>query len=338
MTTKLITEAVEQAIKTAGGAGGVAGNGINIKTLLDKAEGGDGVGVGAATVAIAAGIAGNVYTIVDKVPENKWSKGLMGGLGVVAGGVLAYQDYQTMKDSYAKSGEINLKDALSFAGNALAVAAGIALIANPAGATVAALTVGSVAFAGASLAVDKETDLFNDDIKAKLNDIALGKPIQDFFDTQVQDAVDSMLKNKEKLGELVDKIKDEITNSENHSPTKLLEKLLTPIMEFGINLSKEGDELSKEMEDLAEKIKDTLKDILDKIADLNLPNPFDDLPDDLAEAFAKWAGINRSGFHYFYDPIVLDLDGDGVITTQRALFNHNNISILAINEEERWAA
>ena len=127
-------------------------------------------------------------------------------------------------------------------------------------------------------------------------------------------------------------------------------------MEFGINLSKEGDELSKEMEDLAEKIKDTLKDILDKIADLNLPNPFDDLPDDLAEAFAKWAGINRSGFHYFYDPIVLDLDGDGIetiaydklkkavfdhdgmVTTQRALFNHNNISILAINEEERWAA
>jgi len=52
--------------------------------------------------------------------------------------------------------------------------------------------------------------------------------------------------------------------------------------------------------------------------------------------FAKWAGINRSGFHYFYDPIVLDLDGDGMITTQRALFNHNNISILAINEE-RWA-
>ena len=72
--------------------------------------------------------------------------------------------------------------------------------------------------------------------------------------------------------------------------------------------------------------------------------------------FAKWAGINRSGFHYFYDPIVLDLDGDGIetitydklkkavfdhdgmVTTQRALFNHNNISILAINEEERWAA
>ncbi|UYZ69715.1 hypothetical protein LP090_13010 (plasmid) [Moraxella bovis] len=83
--------------------------------------------------------------------------------------------------------------------------------------------------------------------------------------------------------------------------------------------------------------------------DFKLPNPFDDLADDLAEVFAKWTGINRSGFHYFYDPIVLDLDGDGIetiahdklkkavfdhdgmIATQRALFNHNNISILAIN-------
>ncbi|UZA21515.1 hypothetical protein [Moraxella bovis] len=203
MTTKLITEAVEQAIKTAGGAG----NGINIKTLLDKAEGGDGVGVGAATVAIAAGIAGTAHTIIEKSPEGKWAKGIV-GLGAIAGVALAYQDYQTMKDSYTKSGEINLKDALSFAGNALAVAAGIALIANPAGATVAALTVGSVAFAGASLAVDKETDLFNNDIKDKLNDIALGKPIQDFFDNQVGDAVEKMLENREKLGELVDKIKD----------------------------------------------------------------------------------------------------------------------------------
>ena len=135
-----------------------------------------------------------------------------------------------------------------------------------------------------------------------------------------------------RLGKFVSEAIDEARKSENHSPTKLLEKLLTPIMEFGINLSKEGDELSKEMEDLAEKIKDTLKDILDKIADLNLPNPFDDLPDDLAEAFAKWAGINRSGFHYFYDPIVLDLDGDGIETIthdklKKAVFDHDGDGI-----------
>ena len=116
-------------------------------------------------------------------------------------------------------------------------------------------------------------------------------------------------------------------------------------------------ELAKEVSDTFKEVSDDLADAFDKYRqaaedsfnkwkqqaedffdDFKLPNPFDDLPDDLAEAFAKWAGINRSGFHYFYDPIVLDLDGDGVITTQRALFNHNNISILAINEEERWAA
>ncbi|OPH35828.1 helix-turn-helix domain-containing protein, partial [Moraxella equi] len=61
-------------------------------------------------------------------------------------------------------------------------------------------------------------------------------------------------------------------------------------------------------------------------------NPFDDLPDDLAEAFAKWAGINRSGFHYFYDPIVLDLDGDGIETIahdklKKAVFDHDGDGI-----------
>lgn len=82
----------------------------------------------------------------------------------------------------------------------------------------------------------------------------------------------------------------------------------------------------------------SISQFIKSVTDFELPNPFGDLADDLAEVFAKWTGINRSGFHYLYDPIVLDLDGDGVITTQRVLFNHNNISILAINEEEKWAA
>ncbi|UZA25213.1 putative Ig domain-containing protein [Moraxella bovis] len=250
------------------------------------------------------------------------------GLGAIAGVALAYQDYQTMKDSYTKSGEINLKDALSFAGNALAVAAGIALIANPAGATVAALTVGSVAFAGASLAVDKETDLFNNDIKDKLNDIALGKPIQDFFDNQVGDAVEKMLENREKLGELVDKIKDEITNSENHSPTKLLEKLLTPIMEFGISLSKDGDKLSDEIGDIAKKAWEFTKEVWDKIADW-LENPTDWLPDIVKD----WLDIPRSGEYYVYDPLTLDLNGNGIIDVigtdgyKGALFDHDGDGI-----------
>ncbi|MDH9220111.1 hypothetical protein PYL83_12865, partial [Moraxella lacunata] len=119
------------------------------------------------------------------------------------------------------------------------------------------------------------------------------------------------------------------------------------------NLADAFDKYRQAAEDAFNKWKQQAEDFFD---DFKLPNPFDDLPDDLAEAFAKWAGINRSGFHYFYDPIVLDLDGDGIetiaydklkkavfdhdgmVTTQRALFNHNNISILAINEEERWAA
>lgn len=34
----------------------------------------------------------------------------------------------------------------------------------------------------------------------------------------------------------------------------------------------------------------------------------------MAQFFVDWANMNRSGFHYFYDPLVLDLDGDGIET------------------------
>ena len=346
-------------VGTIGKVGTVAGNGTNGTAVVTNAGNFNIGGVVAASSLLITGAVETASVVANKnsLAEmiGKSDAKAIGKLNTVAAGVLAAMDAKNLYDTYTNTGEVNLKDALSFAGNVLAVGAGIAMMSNPFGLAVGAFALASVAFAGASIATDKDTDLINHgaergqefgrrvedaltNIKEKANDITLGKPIQDFFDNQVQDAVDNMLKNKEKLGELVDKIKEEVVKSENHSPTDLLEKLLTPIMKFGIGLSEKGDELSKEMEDLAEKIKDTLKDILDKIADLNLPNPFDDLPDDLAEAFAKWAGINRSGFHYFYDPIVLDLDGDGVITIQRALFNHNNISILAINEEERWAA
>jgi|GEM_PF-3202812 len=170
------------------------------------------------------------------------------------------------------------------------------------------------------------------------------------------------------------KIADAYKNAEQavKDGVKTAEKAVKEATQKAEQIAKE---LAKEVSDTFKEVSDDLADAFDKYRqaaedafnkwkqqaedffdDFKIPNPFDDLPDDLAEAFAKWAGINRSGFHYFYDPIVLDLDGDGIetiaydklkkavfdhdgmVTTQRALFNHNNISILAINEEERWAA
>lgn len=36
--------------------------------------------------------------------------------------------------------------------------------------------------------------------------------------------------------------------------------------------------------------------------------------DDLAGELARWLGLNRDGKHYFVDPLVLNLDGDGIET------------------------
>lgn len=150
-----------------------------------------------------------------------------------------------------------------------------------------------------------------------------------------------------RLGKFVSEAIDEARKSKNHSPTELLEKLLTPIMEFGISLSKEGDKLSDEIGDIAKKAWEFTKEVWDKIADW-FENPTDWLPDIVKD----WLDIPRTGEYYVYDPLTLDLNGNGVIDVigtdgyRGALFDHNGdgvmisyqINIPAINEEERWVA
>ncbi|STY99461.1 Uncharacterised protein [Moraxella lacunata] len=131
----MITNLIKEAIETVGDTGGVIGNDININTLIGQVESGDVIGRIAAGASILTGMADTAHTIIDKSPKGKWAKGI-GVLGGVAGAVLAYKDVQSMRDTYVKSGEINLGNALSFAGNALAVAAGSAMFFNPAGAAV----------------------------------------------------------------------------------------------------------------------------------------------------------------------------------------------------------
>ena len=214
--------------------------------------------------------------------------------------------------------------------------------------------------------------------KNTLNDIASGKAFRDSMDKlapKIGEAAinmdkainEAMANSAEKVNDAIQKATDAYKTAEQKiadayktaeqavkDGVKTAEKAVKEATQKAEQIAKE---LAKEVSDTFKEVSDDLADAFDKYRqaaenafnkwkqqaedffdDFKLPNPFDDLPDDLAEAFAKWAGINRSGFHYFYDPIVLDLDGDGVITTQRALFNHNNISILVINEEERWAA
>ncbi|AWY19817.1 hypothetical protein [Moraxella bovis] len=70
----------------------------------------------------------------------------------------------------------------------------------------------------------------------------------------------------------------------------------------------------------------------------------DDLSDTLTDLLEDWLDIPRSGEYYVYDPLTLDLNGNGIIDVigtdgyKGALFIHDNLNIPAINEEKRWVA
>ncbi|WP_151712762.1 calcium-binding protein [Acinetobacter bereziniae] len=58
---------------------------------------------------------------------------------------------------------------------------------------------------------------------------------------------------------------------------------------------------------------------LDKLFD---PNNISKWVDDVTPDFIKdWFGLNREGQHYYYDPLILDLDGDGIETVAHNKLN-----------------
>ncbi|AWY19819.1 hypothetical protein LP123_04425 [Moraxella bovis] len=84
-----------------------------------------------------------------------------------------------------------------------------------------------------------------------------------------------------------------------------------------------------------------MKQVGDFFAKFDFPNiPTDWLPDIVKD----WLDLPRTGEYYVYDPLTLDLNGNGVIDVigtdgyKGALFIHDNLNIPAINEEERWVA
>ncbi|WP_158081038.1 hypothetical protein [Moraxella lacunata] len=125
------------------------------------------------------------------------------------------------------------------------------------------------------------------------------------------------------------------------------------------------DKTKKLPKDIIDKTKELVKDIVDKGKELfdkvfkepnlfdklkeqfdNFDFPFDftDVYDWLPDIVKDWLDIPRSGEYHIYDPLTLDLNGNGIIDVigtdgyKGALFIHDNLNIPAINEEERWVA
>ena len=208
--------------------------------------------------------------------------------------------------------------------------------------------------------------------KNTFNDITSGKAFRDSIDKlapKVGEAAinmdkainEAMANGAEKVNDAIQKATDAYKTAEQKiaDAYKTAEQALKDGVKTAEEAVKEATQKAEQIaKELAKEVSDTFKEVSDDLADafdkyrqaaedsfnkwkqqaedffddFKLPNPFDDLPDDLAEAFAKWAGINRSGFHYFYDPIVLDLDGDGIETIthdklKKAVFDHDGDGI-----------
>ncbi|MBR6026670.1 MAG: hypothetical protein IK065_03620, partial [Neisseriaceae bacterium] len=144
---------------------------------------------------------------------------------------------------------------------------------------------------------------------------------------------------KESAQELMKGIDDLSAKIDGRDPSlgkSILEKLLpivkelnkitndieNNIAEFADDIKKSAQELMKDIDDFFEKIdgRDPSwgKLILDKVLKLtdylnnDLNNWFEEQFDWLPDDFKEWLELNRSGKFHIYDPLVLDLDGDGI--------------------------
>ncbi|OBX50292.1 hypothetical protein [Moraxella nonliquefaciens] len=91
---------------------------------------------------------------------------------------------------------------------------------------------------------------------------------------------------------------------------------------------------------------DPAKENITKVADIITKRivEIEKIWDEMGEIATTHQKLPRTGEYHIYDPLTLDLNGNGIIDVigtdgyKGALFVHDNLNIPAINEEERWVA
>lgn len=142
--------------------------------------------------------------------------------------------------------------------------------------------------------------------------------------------LETVLESDKAFKEFTEKAKEAFTNTESFIDG--LSRILEPVAEFARDIAgikdDDGDyddaisKIKKVFEKIFENAKEGWDNIIEKILDL---------PDYIADQLPKWLGLNRNGKHYFYDPLVLDLDGDGIETLAHnkkkgAMFDFNCVN------------
>ena len=90
--------------------------------------------------------------------------------------------------------------------------------------------------------------------------------------------------------------------------SEVLNDIKTAIEETKSQIENAVKAITDTITDIFEGVKDLAKDLFDNSGIKELADEY--LPDLIKD----WLGLNREGQHYFYDPLVLDLDGDGIET------------------------
>ena len=281
------------------------GNGTNAGTTFNQLKGENLVGFGLATVSMVAGAVNTTELITQRPLATSTIRGvnIFGGLAAIG---LAVLDWRNMYNSMSENGHLKAADVLSFIGNVATVVAAGALIINPAGAAVLGVTAVAVTATAMSMAVNQDAVIVPSDIMS-------GKYISNLADgasQKIAPLVDKLATSQIQLETVNKKITDVMTDGKSRSDIELVMDLAKLIMEFVRELSDDLKDFSlNELFDWADNARDFFKDF---------GNFFDDMFDEaynwLPDSFKIWLDLNRNGTHTFYDPLILDLDGNGIST------------------------
>lgn len=95
------------------------------------------------------------------------------------------------------------------------------------------------------------------------------------------------------------------------------------------------DIANKTFDNIWDNFRQKFEEIFEKFQDFSKDFFYDNIYDWLPASFKEWFEMNRDGFHTFYDPLILDLDGNGISTfalnsndfKQNAFFDFDNDGI-----------
>ncbi|ROV52403.1 hypothetical protein EGS38_11885, partial [Neisseria chenwenguii] len=307
----------------------------NSQNILKNASSADALANSISTYAKEGGDVNATAALVSAAALLPGSTGLSSSLAAVATSVTQISQKATSNKA------ITASDALSLLGSVVSVVAdGIETISEmtmatgvgaPAGA--AGHTIGSgLGVTAAGISATAAT-MANTGIDVSLYNPTGDKSAPPSVSEVAQKAKDILSNNLENIKNFDKKVSENIENINKEvdaSLEKVAETLQTSKESLKDILSNALDKAAEGIDSLRDWLSDAFQNFAQQLPDL--PSEKEWYIDDGKQCFAPWADQNRDGKYHVYDPLVLDLDGDGIETVGTsgyagALFDHDKDGI-----------